>query len=989
MKKYIFTLLLISGYLCSSISQVISNASNNWYFGDRAGLNFNTNPPTVLTDGLLNTQEGVATISDKNGQLLFYTDGITVWDQTHQPMPNGNGNLAGHFSSTQSSIIIPNIADSTIYYIFTVDELAQSNGLSYTTVDISLAGNGNNSAPLGDVINSELNIQLTTPVTEKITGVLKPDCTGYWVIAHGWNNNRFYCYEVSASGVNTNPIISDVGNIHSGGSGNINAVGYMKISPNGEKLALINRNNVTVDLYDFDIITGTVSNEIEINPIDPLLYGIEFSPNSAFLYIGGKDIISQYNLSTGNLFNIEIDMPGQIGNNDAIRALQLGPDNNIYVSIRNHEFISAIYNPNSIDPELIVNAIFLDPDGTGRNCIFGLPNIFYIDFNSVVIDSLTMMTCPGEQIEFNGTLYNEGSINELTFTNLDGCDSILILTVEAFETNSDLLLVEACEGSFYNYNGIDILAGTQQSFIFPDINGCDSVFTVVVEISTLATDSLTLMTCPGEQAEFNGMFYDIGSINEISFTGNNGCDSMVILSVDAFLVEHDSLNVMACEGSFYNYNGTNIPAGTQQIFSFTDSNGCDSMVNVIVEATAIVEIDSLVQACEGGHYIFEGVEVPAGSTEQFSITVNDSCIVLINLFVEPLALDSTSLIISNCSDTTFSFMGQEIVIGAEASFTLQNQFGCDSILTISVTENIQESFLEVMVCPGETYDFNGSSYPAGTDTTFVFMDQAGCDSIIYLSVLPNPPVSFNTLTESSCWNGADGMITFQNVTGGLNPLEYSIDGENYSLRDTFENLPPGAYSVFIRDSVQCVYSQEVEVEEITEIQIASTPVIFPCDADSVLLQVDLINGNASSLVWEWSNGDSSIFTYVQTAGTYSLSLSNECQTIEENIPVELEAGVKENLIYIPNVFTPNDDGYNDQFQLFPAQGIEVIDFEIRIFDRWGALLFRSTDINRSWDGFFKNKKLDNGVYVYWMKARIISCQRNMELFEEGGITIVR
>ena len=130
--------------------QEILNTSNNWYFGDRAGLDFNTSPPTVLTDGQLDTQEGVATISDNNGALLFYTDGVTVWDQTHQIMPGANGVLNGHFSSTQSSIIIPNIGNNHLYYIFTTDELGGSDGLAYTTIDMSLPGNGSAGTPLGD-----------------------------------------------------------------------------------------------------------------------------------------------------------------------------------------------------------------------------------------------------------------------------------------------------------------------------------------------------------------------------------------------------------------------------------------------------------------------------------------------------------------------------------------------------------------------------------------------------------------------------------------------------------------------------------------------------------------------------------------------------------------------------------------------------------------------------------------------------------------------
>ncbi|HMC01900.1 MAG TPA: hypothetical protein VKN14_12765, partial [Flavobacteriaceae bacterium] len=64
--------------------------SANWYFGGFAGLDFNSGTPVPHVDGKLETQEGCATISDVNGNLLFYTNGVQVFDRHHSVMPNGN-----------------------------------------------------------------------------------------------------------------------------------------------------------------------------------------------------------------------------------------------------------------------------------------------------------------------------------------------------------------------------------------------------------------------------------------------------------------------------------------------------------------------------------------------------------------------------------------------------------------------------------------------------------------------------------------------------------------------------------------------------------------------------------------------------------------------------------------------------------------------------------------------------------------------------------
>ena len=97
MQKILLLLLMI---YCTRVSA--QGEANIWYFGNNAGLNFNTNPPTPLTNGALSTSEGCASIADKSGALVFYTDGTTVWNTNHVPMPNGTG-LYGNSSATQSA----------------------------------------------------------------------------------------------------------------------------------------------------------------------------------------------------------------------------------------------------------------------------------------------------------------------------------------------------------------------------------------------------------------------------------------------------------------------------------------------------------------------------------------------------------------------------------------------------------------------------------------------------------------------------------------------------------------------------------------------------------------------------------------------------------------------------------------------------------------------------------------------------------------------
>lgn len=313
----------------------------NWYFGNNAGLDFNTNPPGILTNSAMKALEGCSTMSDSWGHLLFYSNGDTIWTSQHQVMANGTG-LFSNLSTTQSCLIVKRPGSSSIYYIFTLDAFGGGNGLSYSIVDMSLA------AGMGSVIVK--NTPLYTPSTEKLTGVRHCNGTDIWVISHEWNSNNFRAYLVSSSGVNPVPVISSAGTVHSG----ITAMseGQMKVSPNGKKIVLAIPLVTTfpsgiVELFDFNNVTGIVSNPLLISNVFASAYGCEFSPDGTKVYCARNlSTIYQWDLCAGS-------GPAIIASQFSIsttpffpRAMQLGPDGKIYIA-NNTSTLNMIANPNA------------------------------------------------------------------------------------------------------------------------------------------------------------------------------------------------------------------------------------------------------------------------------------------------------------------------------------------------------------------------------------------------------------------------------------------------------------------------------------------------------------------------------------------------------------------------------------------------------------------------------------------------------------------
>ena len=164
-------ILLAYGLLLIASACFAQGENNQWCFGNLCGLDFNSGSP-VAFNSQVNTTEGSASIADASGNLLFYTDGITVWNQNHVAMPNGTG-LSGGISSTQSAVIVQQPQTPGIYYIFTTAEAQGAQGFCYSIVDMSLQ------AGLGDVTTK--NVQLFTPSAEKVCATKHNNGVDIWI----------------------------------------------------------------------------------------------------------------------------------------------------------------------------------------------------------------------------------------------------------------------------------------------------------------------------------------------------------------------------------------------------------------------------------------------------------------------------------------------------------------------------------------------------------------------------------------------------------------------------------------------------------------------------------------------------------------------------------------------------------------------------------------------------------------------------------------
>ncbi|MFN8358165.1 MAG: gliding motility-associated C-terminal domain-containing protein [Spirosomataceae bacterium] len=362
---------------------------SKWYFGDKAGIQFQGSQATVLTDGKLSTLEGTSAFSDKKGKLQFYTDGLVIYDRDGNLMkfkgaPQDTTKLGGSKKSTQSVLIVQQPGCKScefIYYVFTTTEINDSTKLlSYSVVDMRL------NKGKGEIV--ERNIPIATQTTERITSAKNPRDSTYWVVSHDFKNNIFRVSHLTKQGLSpakTYPL----GLPH---DANTAGEGQMKISPDGKKIAVVvpGPPKNYVEIFNFNDSTGAITGpalRLDLGPAPPSAYGLEFSPDGSKVYVSMKgdtakkasSLLLQYDLSLqDSLFVARSRTVIDSSATEIFGSLQYAPDNKIYLAKQGSKTLGVINQPNG-NTKSAVNYNSSGFDLAGRLSELGLPNLVQND----------------------------------------------------------------------------------------------------------------------------------------------------------------------------------------------------------------------------------------------------------------------------------------------------------------------------------------------------------------------------------------------------------------------------------------------------------------------------------------------------------------------------------------------------------------------------------------------------------------------------------
>jgi gliding motility-associated-like protein len=287
------------------------------------------------------------------------------------------------------------------------------------------------------------------------------------------------------------------------------------------------------------------------------------------------------------------------------------------------------------------------------------------------------------------------------------------------------------------------------------------------------------------------------------------------------------------------------------------------------------------------------------------------------------------------------------------------------------------------ICEGGSYLVGTQVYTQTGVYTDSLISSIGCDSILTLdlTVLPDLGITSDILAiDPTCAGGTNGSFSIDNIQNAYPPVQIEFAGNTINDNAAaFDNLGANSYSIIISDNYGCFTEQTIAINDPVPFNIDVGPDLMVDLGDFIQINTSS-NYNIDNVVWEPEidiecfDGCLRLTGIPTTSNQYIVTAVSElgCVTTD-TLFIEVNA-VRD--VYIPNAFSPNDDGFNDVFTIFGKEpAVEAIE-EFRVFNRWGSVVFEAENIppndqTAGWNGKFGGKSLGSDVYIYQIVVRYL------------------
>ena len=954
------------------------NEAAHWKFGRNFSMSFNSGvPETTNLDFPFATVHKPAIISDKNGCFQFYSSGGVIYGKDGELMPNGTG-ILGSIGSAGIIIPLPG-SDSIYYYIYNrCNDFCEESSLPgsyYSIIDMSL-NDGN-----GDVVLKNIKFSDNSP--QSYEAVRSPDSNTIWMATYINTEQEIRVYEFNEQGFNLNYQATSVDNVEFFG---LNYFSRIQFSNQGDKLVTLTYNNGAVSgqevfLFDFNPITGTVSNQISLGGVAAFVFSVEFSPNSNLLYFvtnpNINSIVYQLDISSNSVddilsslteihFNIVSGSPDD-PNQGGLGSIALGPDGKIYI-VRTSivaNYLDVIHNPNGVgeDCDYEEQGVIAEEDQFQIFGDFHFPSFvrpYNIDLSIDVEDVCSGLT---RTYDINSTYdilsaewdFGDGNTStEITPTHTYESGGVYIVTVTITTTNEVRTITKRV-----------IVYDSPELGEVSDYNICDDDSNDGLAIFDMITKNEEILN--GQSPE----------LFEITYFAN-------------------IVDLQANENEVLPLNYTN-EANNQTIYAKVSNKnnprcyGIAEFKLVVNEVPILSPIETAFFAC--------------GEVNESNRVVN------LDQFNHQFLADQDE------SDFNFKYFltqgdaennSNELNINYEMENNQQTLF-------VRIENSDNEDCYKI-----QSFDIVFEERPIAFEPDDIYI----CDidnniveqidlSILNPSILNGQSVSSNNITYYS---------SFADAEEGQSPLSNS-----YTISSLTEQIFARIESI---NNSECYDITSFSAHLISTPDIGENELIYVCPNELTILEVE---GTYDSYLW--STGQTSSSIEVTEAGTYTVTVfqnnatignntitceaTKEFVVIESDVPEFIEVTVNDlssnnsieiyveglgdyefsldglnyqdgskfenlrrseytifirdkngcgvvtedvQLLISPRYFTPNADGVNDYWQLKSA--FSEPDLDIQIYDRYGKLLVAFSGSSTGWDGTFGGQRLPANDYWY-------------------------